>query len=252
MGTVYRARDLHFINVVRFVAIKEMSVPVEDPETRAGLVANFRQEASLLASLKHPFIPRFYEFFSVSDRYYIVMEYIVGQDLETILSDSKDPLPIPHVIDWGIQLCDVLAYLHNHPREPIIFRDMKPSNVMIDNYGNVRLVDFNIARVFAGGQKRASAGTQGYSPPEQYHGEVTPQVDIYSLGATLHHLLTKSDPRTQPPFSFDQRPIRAYNPEVPIGLEVVVHRAVSYHPGQRFHRIEELRTALLAVRREKG
>jgi tRNA A-37 threonylcarbamoyl transferase component Bud32 len=252
MGTVYRARDLNYANVVRFVALKEMTVELDDIKLRAEVVSNFQQEAGILASLKHPFIPRFYEFFNVGDRYYIVMEYIVGQDLETILGDTNEHLPVLQVLDWGIQLCDVLAYLHNHPRQPIIFRDMKPSNVMIDNYGNVRLIDFNIARLFAGGVRRTSAGTQGYCPPEQYHGEVTPKVDIYALGATLHHLLTKLDPRTQPAFSFDQRPIRTYNPGVSIALEVVIHRALSYHLDQRYHTIEDMRAALLAVRREKG
>ncbi len=247
MSTVYRARDLRYSNFVRLVAIKEMQ-PVNVAEVdQRNIIRDFRQEAGILASLKHPFIPRFYDFFSVRDRFYIVMEYIVGQDLETILDDTDDYLTNRQVVHWGIQLCDVLSYLHSHPRGPIIFRDMKPSNIMVDRYGNVRLIDFNIARVLSGEKKRGSVGTQGYSPPEQYQGVVTPRVDIYALGATLHHLLTKQDPRLDPPFSFDQRPIRQYNPEVNIGLEVVIMRALSYHENQRYTSAEAMKQALIAT-----
>lgn len=154
MSTVYRARDLRYSNFVRLVAIKEMQ-PVNVAEVdQRNIIRDFRQEAGILASLKHPFIPRFYDFFSVRDRFYIVMEYIVGQDLETILDDTDDYLTNRQVVHWGIQLCDVLSYLHSHPRGPIIFRDMKPSNIMVDRYGNVRLIDFNIARVLSGEKKR--------------------------------------------------------------------------------------------------
>jgi serine/threonine protein kinase len=247
LSTVYRARDLRYSNFVRLVAVKEMQTADVDEVEQHNIIRAFRHEAGILATLKHPFIPRFYEFFSVADRFYIVMEYIVGQDLETILGDTEDYLSNRQVLNWGIQLCDVLSYLHNHPRGPIIFRDMKPSNIMIDRYGNVRLIDFNIARVLSGDKKRVSVGTQGYSPPEQYHGIVTPRVDIYALGATLHHLLSKQDPRMAPAFSFDQRPIRHYNPEVNIALEVVILRALSYHENQRYTSAEAMKQALIST-----
>ncbi len=247
LSTVYRARDLRYTNFVRLVAVKEMQTGDVEEVDQHYIIRAFRQEAGILATLKHPFIPRFYEFFSVGERFYIVMEYIVGQDLETILNDTDDYLSNRQVLNWGIQLCDVLSYLHNHPRGPIIFRDMKPSNIMIDRYGNVRLIDFNIARVLSGEKKRVSVGTQGYSPPEQYHGVVTPRVDIYALGATLHHLLSKQDPRIDPPFSFDQRPIRQYNPEVNIALEVVIMRALSYDENQRYTSADAMKQALIAT-----
>ena len=112
---------------------------------------------------------------------------------------------------WAIELCDVLDYLHKHKPDPIIFRDMKPSNVMINNNGDIMLVDFGIAKTFQSGIKGTMIGTEGYSPPEQYRGEATPAADIYALGATIHHALTRRDPRLEPPFSFAERPLRRIN-----------------------------------------
>ena len=143
-----------------------------------------------------------------------------------------------------ISVARALAYASEND---VIHRDVKPSNIMIDRYGNVRLIDLNIARVLSGEKKRVSVGTQGYSPPEQYHGVVTPRVDIYALGATLHHLLSKQDPRIDPPFSFDQRPIRQYNPEVNIALDVVIMRALSYDENQRYTSADAMKQALIAT-----
>ena len=112
---------------------------------------------------------------------------------------------------------------------------MKPSNVMIDQQGNVRLIDFGIAKTFqSGGQKGTMIGTEGYSPPEQYRGDASPAGDIYALGATLHHLLTRRDPRLEPPFSFNERPIRQANPKVSTDLDAVVMRALNYDPKDRY------------------
>jgi eukaryotic-like serine/threonine-protein kinase len=116
------------------------------------------------------------------------------------------------VLTWGIELCEVLSFLHNHKPDPIIFRDMKPSNVMIDHNGEVKLVDFGIAKTFQFGQKGTMIGTEGYSPPEQYRGEATPLADLYALGATLHHALSRRDPRMEPPFSFEERPFGKSTP----------------------------------------
>ncbi|MFO3796937.1 MAG: serine/threonine protein kinase, partial [Anaerolineales bacterium] len=194
MGSVYRARDMHFPNVPRLVAVKEMINMAPDPLVRQTIVQNFEREANLLATLNHPSIPRIYDYFSQDNRSYLVLEYIHGKDLETIINETPGFLPEEQVIHWAVQLCDVLAYLHNHKPEPIIFRDMKPSNVMINLSGDVVLVDFGIARTFQAGQKGTMIGTEGYSPPEQYRGEATPLADIYALGATLHHALTRRDP----------------------------------------------------------
>ncbi len=208
MGSVYRARDLHFPNVVKLVAVKEMINQARDSQIRQTIVQNFEREANILATLNHPSIPRIFDYFTHDERSYLVLEYINGKDLEEILSESPGPLPEDRVVAWAIELCDVLAYLHNHKPEPIIFRDMKPSNVMVNQDGHIVLIDFGIAKMFRAGQKGTMIGTEGYSPPEQYRGEATPLADIYALGATLHHLLTKRDPRIETPFTFNERPVR--------------------------------------------
>jgi serine/threonine protein kinase len=212
MGSVYRARDLHFPNAVKLVAVKEMINQVRDPLVRQTIVANFEREANTLATLEHPSIPRIFDYFSHNDRSYLVLEFINGKDLEELLMQTQGFLAEESVIHWAIELCDVLSYLHNHKPEPIVFRDMKPANVMINQNNHIILIDFGIAKNFRGGQKGTMIGTEGYSPPEQYRGEATPQGDIYALGATLHHLLTRKDPRLEPPFTFSDRPVRKMNP----------------------------------------
>ncbi|MDQ7030538.1 MAG: protein kinase [Ardenticatenia bacterium] len=132
-------------------------------------------------------------------------------------------------MDWGIQLCDVLEYLHNHT-PPIVFRDLKPSNIMLRPDGRLVLVDFGIAKHFQSAERATMVGTEGYAPPEQYEGIATPKVDIYALGATLHHLLTNTDPREFRPFSFASRPIRHYNPAIPPELEYIIMKALAERP----------------------
>lgn len=252
MGSVYRARDLHFPNVVKLVAVKEMVNLAPDPQVRKVVIQNFEREANILATLTHPSIPSIFDYFSGDDRSYLVLEYINGKDLEAVIRDTEGFLPSAQVISWAIELCDVLSFLHNHKPDQIIFRDMKPSNVMIDNHGHIMLVDFGIAKQFQVGQKGTMIGTEGYSPPEQYRGEATHLADIYALGATIHHLLTKKDPRLEPPFSFEERPISAYNPEVSPEIEAVISRALAYEPKDRYPNVAEMKEALMAAARQTG
>ncbi|MCA9904591.1 MAG: serine/threonine-protein kinase [Anaerolineae bacterium] len=247
MGTVYQARDLNFPDVRKLVAIKEMQNLSNDPSVRQTALRNFRREANILATLSHPATPKIFDFFDINDRAYLVMEYINGGDLEVILSKTKE-LPVDRVLQWAIELCDVLAYLHRAEPEPIIFRDMKPPNVMIDSLGKVRLIDFGIAKAFTSGVKHTMIGTEGYSAPEQYKGDVTPLSDIYSLGATLHHVLTRKDPRLEPPFSFHERPINAFNPKVPEGFVAVIEKSLAFKPEDRYQSCDEMKQALEALR----
>ena len=180
MSAVYKGRDLHFPNVTKLVAIKEMINLAADPTMHEMIVRNFEREADILATLSHPAIPRIFDYFSQASSSYLAMEFIEGKDLETLLQDSKDFLPEEQIVTWAIELCDVLTYLHNHKPQPVIFRDMKPSNIMIDLHEHIRLIDFGIARVFQPGQKGTMIGTEGYSPPEQYRGEASPPGDIYA------------------------------------------------------------------------
>jgi serine/threonine protein kinase len=252
MGAVYCARDLHFPSVDKRVAVKEMINLVRDPVIHDTIIRNFEREANILATLNHPSIPRIYDYFSQDDRSYLILEFIDGKNLENILAETEGFLSETQILNWAIELCDVISYLHNNKPEPIIFRDIKPSNIMINNHGHVLLVDFGIARTFQPGQKGTMIGTEGYSPPEQYKGESTQRADIYALAATLHHLLTKRDPRLEPPFSFEERRIHSINPAVSVDLEAVIYTALSYDPDKRYISIEVMKEALLASAKKTG
>ncbi len=252
MGAVYRARDLHFPNVLKLVAVKEMVITTQDPEARQHIIRNFEREANILATLNHPAIPKIYDYFSIGNHSYLVLDFVHGKDLDQIVSETEGFLPEAQVLQWALELCDVLIYLHGHKPDPIIFRDMKPSNVMIKGDGHVVLVDFGIAKKFQAGQRGTMIGTEGYSPPEQYRGEASTLADIYSLGATLHHVLTKRDPRLEPPFSFGDRPIRQINPSVSIEFASVIEKALQYEPKDRYQTVEEMREALLGAARKTG
>ncbi|MBO9322585.1 MAG: serine/threonine-protein kinase [Roseiflexus sp.] len=244
MSVVYRGRDLRFKDVVRPCAIKEMYQSAPDSNTRLLNLKNFEREAGLLATLQHPAIPKVFDFFEENGRVYLILELIHGKDLETVLSEAGGPLPEERVARWAVQLCEVLTYLHGQKPEPIVFRDMKPSNVMVTPEDRIVLIDFGIARSLV--RTRGTViGTEGYSPPEQYKGIAEPQSDLYALGATLHHLLTASDPRTETPFTFHERPLRQLNPQVSPELAAVIEKALSYDMKTRWASAEEMRLALL-------
>ena len=251
MGAVYRAQDLRF-KVEKVVAVKEMINQATDSDIQATIVEGFEREANILATISHPAIPTIYDYFTLGARSYLVMEFIEGDNLEIKLQQRRAPFNDEEVISWGIALCDVLDYLHTHEPEPIIFRDIKPANVMITRRNQIRLVDFGIAKTFQTGSKGTMIGTEGYSPPEQYRGEASPAVDIYALGATLHHLLTNQDPRTEPPFTFDERPIRQANPDVTVALETIVNTALMYNPPDRFENAAIFRKALISLAQQTG
>ena len=252
MGSVYRARDLHFPNVVKLVAVKEMINQSPDPLVRETVVLNFEREANILATLSHPSIPRIYDYFTLDNRSYLVLEFINGHDLEVVLGQAEGFMPEEQVLDWALQLCDVLSFLHNHKPDSIVFRDMKPSNVMVNQHNHIVLVDFGIAKPFQTGQKGTMIGTEGYSPPEQYRGEASAQADIYALGATLHHLLSRRDPRLEPPFSFAERPIRKINSNISVELETVINTALQYNVEDRFKTVEDFKQALIGAARKTG
>lgn len=252
MGSVYRARDLHFPNVVKLVAVKEMINSAPDPIVRQTITQNFEREANILVTLNHPSIPKIFDYFTFNERSYLVEEFVHGKDLDQVLSDSEGFLTEDQVIVWAIELCDVLQYLHTHRPEPIIFRDMKPSNVMVNQQGHIILVDFGIAKIFRTGQKGTMIGTEGYSPPEQYRGEATPAADVYSLGATLHHLITRKDPRLEPPFSFAERQIRQINPSISAEFDAIIQTALKYSPQERFPTALAMKEALMATAKKTG
>lgn len=193
-GAVYEARDTLFSN--RHVAIKEMNQDGLSLQELAEATAAFEHEALMLADLAHPNLPRIHDHFSEQGRAYVVMDFIAGQTLEDSLDKFALRFSVELAFDIGIQLATVLDYLHNR-QPPIIFRDLKPANIMLTPDNHVYLIDFGIARHFKPGQAKDTIplGSKGYAAPEQYgKAQSTPQTDIYGLGATLHQLLTGDDP----------------------------------------------------------
>lgn len=246
-SSVYQARDMRFTNATKLCAIKEMLISTADPKMRQLTIKSFEREASMLAMLDHPTIPDVSDYFTEEDRSYLVLELIRGKDLEAWLDENESFVDEETAVSWMIQLCDATTYLHNHKPQPIIFRDFKPSNVMLDQHNNIRLIDFNIAKVFEADIKGTMIGTEGYCPPEQYRGISTPAGDIYAIGATFHHLLTKQDPRLEPPFTFMERPISAINTNLSPEFEAIVMRCLAYDPDDRFQSAVELKEALQSL-----
>jgi len=230
MGAVYKAADTHLGD--RLVALKEMSQKGLDPQEIVEAAGTFKREALMLAGLPHhPHLPSIYDHFEDGRRWYLVIDFIEGETLEEYLSrDKGGRLPVEEVLNIGIQLVTVLGYLHNH-HPPIIFRDLKPANVMRTTDGQLYLIDFGIARHFKQGQAKDTIAyaSAGYAAPEQYgKAQTTPQSDIYSLGATLHHLLSGSDP-SQSPFRF--APLSGGG--MPAGLGTLIARMVDMDAGKR-------------------
>jgi serine/threonine-protein kinase len=199
MGAVYQATDKRIGGKVW--AIKEMSdAAIAAPYEKARAIAAFEQEAQLLARLDHTNIPKVTDFFTENQKHYIVMEFVPGETLEERVERQVVPCHEQEVREWAGQLCDVLSYLHSLT-PPIIFRDLKPANIMLTPHGELKLIDFGIARLFRPGKVKDTQviGTPGYAPPEQHgHGQTDARSDVYSLGVVLHHLVTLHDPAATP------------------------------------------------------
>ncbi len=194
-GAVYQAQDLRRNDAL--VAIKSINLHRLSPEQIIEATDTFNREVGMLSELEHPHLPHIYEHFTDPEHWYLVMDFIEGETLEHYLSQAPEGrLALSEVLDMGMQLCTVLDYLHSQ-QPPIIFRDVKPGNIMRTSSGHLYLIDFGIARHFTPGQARDTMplGSPGYAPPEQYgKAQTTVQSDIYSLGATLQTLLTGKDP----------------------------------------------------------
>ncbi|GCE05802.1 serine/threonine-protein kinase [Dictyobacter aurantiacus] len=251
MGAVYQALDTHEHN--RMVAIKEMSQANLRPEQLVDAQQRFHGEANLLGSLQHPNLPQVYTSFTENGRSYLVMEFIAGKTLQELMQESPTgSLPVGQVISYALQLCAVLSYLHEHA-PPIVFRDLKPSNVMVTDQGRVYLIDFGIARLFKQGQRfdTESFGSLGYAPPEQFgHGQTSPRSDLYSLGATLFTCLTGRHPNDNQPTPFHFQPVRHYNPAVPIELSNLIQQLVATDAARRPSSAYEVYGKLLVMQQQ--
>jgi serine/threonine protein kinase len=226
-GAVYKAEDQDLGH--RLLAVKEMSQHNLNPQEVSEAALAFKQEALLLADLMHEHLPRIYDHFSEDGRWYLVMDYIRGETLEDYLARARNgSLLLDEALNIALQLCAVLTYLHTR-QPPIIFRDLKPSNVIITPERRVFLIDFGIARHFKPGQAKDTVafGSPGYAPPEQYgKAQTTPRADIYSLGAILHQMLSGTDPSLSP---FRFAPLTLNAPS----LQQLLNRALELDENKR-------------------
>ena len=242
-SVVYLAQDQ--LKGGRATALKELRFSVRvDAEGEREAEAWFARESSLLGSLRHRLMPTFYGAFREGQHPYIAQEYIEGETLDALVGRAG-PVPEGQAIAWGRAICDLLAYLHGRP-EPVIFRDLKPANIIVRAAtSTLVVVDFGIATPSSAGRVGTTIGTPGYAPPEQYQGLATPESDIYALGATLHRLLTGYDPEQGPAFTFP--PIGDLNPAISPRLSAVVARAVQLSPAARYPSARHLDAALAEV-----
>ena len=258
MGAVYRAEDLRLEG--RVCAVKEVRPdPDATPEALAQSQEQFRREASTLARLDHPNLPKVSDTFADGQREYLVMDFVGGQDLRQLMEEKRSQgkfLDEKSVLQWADQLCDALEYLHNQ-NPPVLHRDIKPANIKLTPGGLIKLVDFGLVKLLAANDSRTitvlqGRGTVAYTPLEQYGGDTghtDVRSDIYSLGATLYHLLTN-----QPPADAKQRFLnpdallfpRAINPHISPATERAILTAIAMHPNPRPQNVAALREMLHA------
>ena len=238
MSKVYLAMDKR---LNKQWALKEITKKAHDKNNEV-VIQSAIAEANMIKSLDHPTLPRIVDIIDEPDVIYVVMDYIEGETLSTLVKQGAQPQDT--VIDWGKQLCSVLDYLHT--RQPaIIYRDMKPGNIMLKPDGTIKLIDFGIAREYKEQNlaDTVSLGTKGYAAPEQFggKGQTDARTDIYCLGVTLHHLLTGHSP-TDPPYEL--YPIRQYNANLSAGLEEIIQKCIQLNPADRYQSSAELLYAL--------
>lgn len=258
-GSIYLAEDKRLQG--RLCALKEVEHDqVLQTEILTQSREQFFREASVLARLDHPNLPKVSDYFSEGSRDYLVMDYVPGKDLRERMQDArrnKTFLPEKEVLNWARQIADALNYLHNQ-EPPIIHRDIKPSNIKITPSGLVKLVDFGLVKIMAPDEVTITVihgqGTALYTPLEQYGGDDThtdPRADIFSFGATLYHLLTNEPPTEVRKRFLNSRslvPPRQINPSLSLNVERAILWAMSLHPDNRPSTVIALRDALLGRR----
>jgi serine/threonine protein kinase len=242
MAAVYQAKDLKHDTIC---AVKEMSLSSVPPHEHAQAIHNFLAEATILSRLNHLNLPAFTDFFTEGSRHFLVMEYIEGNTLEDLLEHNGGPFSERRVLGWARQLCDVLEYLHSQ-QPPVIFRDMKPGNIMLRRDGRIKLIDFGIARIFrhSGSRDTQMLGTPGFAPPEQYGSSQTDErSDIYSLAMTLFQLMTNAVVED----GFGLQDIHAAYPFISSAVAHALEKATAPEFENRYQSIAVFRRALLGV-----
>ncbi len=232
MSVVYLAMDTHLNKQWAVKEIRKRGNGKKDEIVVNSLLA----EANLMKGLDHPALPRIVDIIDHGSTIFVVMDYIEGESLDKILK-AEGVQAEDVVITWAKQLCDALSYLHTQT-PPIIYRDMKPANVMLKPEGNVKIIDFGIAREYKEQNLTDTTvlGTKGYAPPEQYSGQTDARSDIYALGMTMHHLLTGVDPMAGGGYA----PVRMWNPELSEGIELIIDRCVQPAAENRYQSCRDL------------
>jgi len=231
MGVVYLATDRRLADLA--VAVKQIDASQVAPKDRQWTIEAFRQEAQLLARLNHPGIARVMDYFSEGDYSYLIMDYVPGETLEAALAQAPHGFDERQALVWAGQLAMILDHLHAQ-NPPIVFRDLKPGNVMVQPDGALRLIDFGIARLFKPGQTQDTVfmGTPGYAAPEQYgRGQSDARSDVYTLGVVVHQLLTGYDPMKTP---MRLPPVRQLRPDLSAQTEAAVAQALQLNPDRRY------------------
>jgi outer membrane protein assembly factor BamB/tRNA A-37 threonylcarbamoyl transferase component Bud32 len=246
-SAVYQARDLHFPNVMKLVAVKEFYNPEPDPQVRRENFENFERRVNLLATLAHPSLTGILDYFIQDKRAYLVLEFVSGRTLADLLEEPPGYLLPDQVVPWAIGLCEVLQYLHGHEPEPVILRDLNPDNIMLDQHNQLILVDFGLASSFHTDIKNAYRGSVGYIAPEIYQGQANAVADIYSLGACLQHLLSGTPQPLQSSTSPGMQPVQETASQVPEVLEAIINKASHSDPAARYQSAGEMKTDLLGV-----
>lgn len=203
-------------------------------------------EASIMKNLDHPMLPRIVGIEEDPKFFYIIMDFVQGENLKTVVT-SSGPQAQDTVVSWGVKLCDVLTYLHG---KGIVYRDMKPANIMLSPDGNIKLIDFGIAREYKenASEDTTALGTEGYAAPEQYEGkgQTDARTDVYGMGITLFQLLTGVNPSSYQENIFS---IRLQNPNLSSGLDKIILKCTNKDPKKRYQSTEELKRALLNYRK---
>jgi serine/threonine protein kinase len=248
-GVVYKARDMQQDD--RDVAIKEIQPHGLSPEKQREAQQAFEREVALLQRITpHAHLPEFYEAFSGGNRSYIVMQYIPGTNLDkTINGFPNHQLSEQQAMDYAKQLCDALSYLHAQKPDPIIFRDLKPSNIMVTPTDQIVLIDFGISRFFTPNKPQDTfyGASKGYAPPEQFLLQRTePVSDIFSFGATLHHCLTGHSPLDNEPL-FNFLPVLDYNSQVSAGFDRLIMHMLATDMAKRPQTILEVASELSTI-----
>ncbi len=251
MGAVYRAIDRRFDDDEP-CAVKEMLDDFHDEAERAQAVEWFKREAKFLLKLNHPSIPRVRDFFAEGGRRYLVMDFVDGRTLAEVFAKEANVMGVngargiseERVRNWARQICSVLTYLHNQ-EPPVIFRDLKPANIMVTHRDEIMLIDFGIARTVQAQRQATIIMTVGYAPPEQMQGNPEPRSDLFALGSTLHRVLTQHDAANNKPTIFNFPPIRMLRPDVSPGFEMIIMKALATGVEQRWTSAAEMERAIV-------